>query len=189
MPYQNLVNLNIGSNGSTNRSVQRTTTVAGGSGNSPWIQIGAPRFRVGVGPAALNTTYPVGSGPSTQAGMRNVYRRRATFARDLRDSQGRLLLKPRIAVSKFEKGAAQGSASVEGLTSPLEPLGIRLTVPAGLASPWAEVCDEVTSNIEDRLTAAAYAEFGSSSLTVRAQSFAPKILETESATARIVPVC
>ena len=74
MPYQNLVNLNIGSNGPTNRSVQRTTTVAGGSGNSPWMQIGAPSFRVGVGPAALNTIYPVGSGPSTQAGMRNVYR-------------------------------------------------------------------------------------------------------------------
>ena len=28
-----------------------------------------------------------------------------TFAGDLRDSQGRQLLKPRIAVSKFEKGA------------------------------------------------------------------------------------
>jgi len=79
MPYQNLVNLNIGSNGPTNRSVQRTTTVAGGSGNSPWMQIGAPSFRVGVGPAALNTIYPVGTGPSTQAGMRNVYRRRANI--------------------------------------------------------------------------------------------------------------
>jgi len=79
MPYQNLVNLNIGSNRSTNRSVQRTTTVAGGSGNSPWMQIGAPSFRVGVGPAALNTIYPVGSGPSTQAGMRNVNRRRANI--------------------------------------------------------------------------------------------------------------
>ena len=32
-----------------------------------------------------------------------------TFARDLRDSQGRQLLKPRIAVSKFESGIARGS--------------------------------------------------------------------------------
>jgi hypothetical protein len=79
MPYQNLVNLNIGSNRATNGSVQRTTTVAGGSGNSPWMQIGALSFRVGVEPAALNTICPVGSGPSTQAAMRNVYRRRANI--------------------------------------------------------------------------------------------------------------
>jgi hypothetical protein len=59
----------------------------------------------------------------------------------------------------------------------LRALGIRLTAPAGLRPP-AEDCDEVANKIEDRLTAAALgAKFGSSSLTVRAQSFAAKILE------------
>jgi hypothetical protein len=76
-----------------------------------------------------------------------------TFARDLRDSQGRQLLKPSITVSKLKK-VPRKVTSLEGLTSPLEPLGIRLS--AGWAGvPPAEVCDEVANNIGDRLTAAA----------------------------------
>jgi hypothetical protein len=99
-----------------------------------------------------------------------------TFARDLRDSQGRQLLKPSITVSKLKK-VPRKVTSLEGLTSPLEPLGIRLS--AG----WAGVplggglrrgCQQHRGSADCR----SFAEFGSSSLTVRAQSFAPKILET-----------
>jgi hypothetical protein len=89
-----------------------------------------------------------------------------TFARDLRDSQGRQLLKPRIAVSKFENGAAPGS--VPPWMACLRAQGSKGASQRRLSCvPLAEGCDEVANKIKDRLTAAALgAEFGSSSLTV-----------------------
>ena len=66
-----------------------------------------------------------------------------TFARDLRNSQGRQLLKPRIAVSKLKKVLREVASLPDGLTSPLVPWASsqrRL----GWRSP-AEVCDEVAT--------------------------------------------
>lgn len=51
-----------------------TTVFVQGGGNDMWMQIGGASFPNGVGLAALNITYPIGSGPWSQTWTNNVYR-------------------------------------------------------------------------------------------------------------------
>jgi len=51
-----------------------TTVFTQGGGNDQWMQIGGASFSAGVGLSKLNIIWPVGSGPRSQIGTRNVYR-------------------------------------------------------------------------------------------------------------------
>jgi hypothetical protein len=58
------------------------TVFVQGGGNDEWTQIGGSSFPSGVGLTAFSTTYPVGSGPSSQLSTKNVYRLPAGFLRE-----------------------------------------------------------------------------------------------------------
>lgn len=58
-----------------------TTVFVGGIGSLKWLQIGGAEFPMGVGAVPLNLIYPLGSGPSTQANGRYVYRLPANYLR------------------------------------------------------------------------------------------------------------
>lgn len=51
-----------------------TTVFVGGAGSLKWLEIGGAEFPFGVGLASLGVAYSPGTGPSSQATTRNVYR-------------------------------------------------------------------------------------------------------------------
>lgn len=88
--YSSLINGNVGNDPTTDLGVHWTSTgvlnpwtrvFTGGSGSVKWLEIGGSDFPSGVALATLNITYPIGAGPSSQAGTRNVYRLPANFLR------------------------------------------------------------------------------------------------------------
>ncbi len=58
-----------------------TTVFVGGAGSAKWLEIGGAEFPSGVALTKLNVIYPLGSGPSTQAITRNVFKLPAGFLR------------------------------------------------------------------------------------------------------------
>jgi hypothetical protein len=80
--YTSLANGNIGHDPTispafwTNTGVLNpwTTVFTQGGGNSQWLQIGGAAAPSGVGLTKIKITYPIGSGPSSQAATRNVFR-------------------------------------------------------------------------------------------------------------------
>lgn len=58
-----------------------TTVFTLGSGNDYWLQIGGSAFPSGVALQTLNISWPIGSGPLSQAFTRNVFRLPANFLR------------------------------------------------------------------------------------------------------------
>lgn len=59
-----------------------TTDFTGGSGSVKWLQIGGVEFPAGVGLATPNIIYPLGSGPASQNGTRNIYRLPSGYLRE-----------------------------------------------------------------------------------------------------------
>jgi hypothetical protein len=58
-----------------------TTLFVGGIGSVKWLEIGGAEFPSGVGLSVPSIIYPLGSGPSSQAATRNLYRQPAGFLR------------------------------------------------------------------------------------------------------------
>jgi len=79
--YLSLIDLNI-NQPPVSTPTAWTTSFVGGSGNQYWLQIGGAAFPMGVGLSEGTLMYPVGSGPSSQAQTRNVYRLPAAFLRE-----------------------------------------------------------------------------------------------------------
>lgn len=71
-----------------------TTVFVGGSGSDKWLLIGGTAFPNGVGLMALNITYPLGTGPSTQAVTKNIFKLPAGFLREASQN-------PKAAVTTF----------------------------------------------------------------------------------------
>lgn len=57
------------------------TTFVAGTGSLNWRQIGGAEFPSGVTLSTLNIVWPIGAGPSSQVGSRNVFRLPANFLR------------------------------------------------------------------------------------------------------------
>jgi hypothetical protein len=88
--YTSLANGNVGFDPTLDGGVHWSTAgvlnpwtrvFVGGTGSDKWLQIGGAEFPVGVGLTTLNIVYPLGSGPSTQAISRNVFRLPAGYLR------------------------------------------------------------------------------------------------------------
>ncbi len=58
-----------------------TTDFVGGVGSLQWLQVGGAEFPFGVTLSPTNIIYPIGSGPSTQENIRNVFRLPSGFLR------------------------------------------------------------------------------------------------------------
>lgn len=58
-----------------------TTVFTGGTGSIKWLQIGGSEFPNGVGLSVISTPYPLGSGPSSQEGTRNMFRLPAGYVK------------------------------------------------------------------------------------------------------------
>lgn len=89
--YSSIGSGNVGNNPVTDGGVNWTNTgvlapwtsvFAQGGGNDQWTQIGGALFPAGVGLSELNIVYPIGTGPLSQYGTRNVYRLPAGFLRE-----------------------------------------------------------------------------------------------------------
>jgi hypothetical protein len=89
--YSSIGSGNVGNNPVTDGGVNWTNTgvlvpwttvFAQGGGNDQWTQIGGALFPSGVGLSELNIVYPIGTGPLSQYGTRNVYRLPAGFLRE-----------------------------------------------------------------------------------------------------------
>jgi hypothetical protein len=59
-----------------------TTVFTAGSGSVKWLQIGGAEFPMGASVTPLNIIYPLGTGPSTQATTRNIFKLPAGFLRE-----------------------------------------------------------------------------------------------------------
>jgi hypothetical protein len=88
--YQSSVNGNVGHDPTADAGVHWTNTgvlapwatgFVGGAGSINWLEVGGPEFPYGVGLTKLNIIWPIGSGPSTQSGTRNVFMQPAGFLR------------------------------------------------------------------------------------------------------------
>lgn len=79
--YMSLVDLNTGNTPASSPG-QWTTSFVGGAGSAKWLQIGGAGFPMGVGLTTLNITYPLGTGPSSHAASRNIYKLPAGFLRE-----------------------------------------------------------------------------------------------------------
>lgn len=86
--YTSLINGNIGNNPVTDNGTHWTgaglfspwtATFVGGTGSNKWLQVGGAEFPGGATLTTMNITYPLGAGPSSQSGTRNVYRLPAGF--------------------------------------------------------------------------------------------------------------
>ncbi len=59
-----------------------TTVFTAGTGSDKWLQIGGAEFPMGVGLTTMDIIYPLGTGPSTQAITRNIFKLPAGFLRE-----------------------------------------------------------------------------------------------------------
>lgn len=66
----------------TGTLAQWTTVFTQGGGNQQWMQVGGAAFPAGVTLTAPNIIWPIGAGPYSQAGTRNVYRLPANWLRE-----------------------------------------------------------------------------------------------------------
>lgn len=89
--YTSLINANLGNDPTTDNGTRWTNTgiltpwttaFVGGTGSVSWLLIGGTNFPAGVTLATPNIVYPLGAGPASQSGTRNVYRLPAGFLRE-----------------------------------------------------------------------------------------------------------
>jgi len=89
--YTSLTNGNVGNNPAGGASpvnwsagalLPWTTVFMQGGGNQQWMQIGGASFPAGVALVTLDIVYPLGSGPLSQSGSRNLFRLPAGWLRE-----------------------------------------------------------------------------------------------------------
>lgn len=78
--YMSLLDLNAGHTPNTSPTFW-TTTFTAGTGSLKWRQIGGAGFPSGVTITPLKIIYPIGTGPASQASLRNVFRLPSGFLR------------------------------------------------------------------------------------------------------------
>jgi hypothetical protein len=88
--YESLGNGNVGNDPVSDNGIHWqstgvlnpwTTVFTGGTGSIKWLQIGGAEFPNGVTLTTPNITYPLGAGPRSQDGTRNVFRLPAGYLR------------------------------------------------------------------------------------------------------------
>lgn len=78
--YMSLVDLNLNQQPDTHPA-QWTTIFVGGNGSINWFLVGGVGMPGGLSLTKLNLIYPIGSGPSSQQGSRNIFMLPANFLR------------------------------------------------------------------------------------------------------------
>jgi len=88
--YTSLVNSNVGNDptidsglnwSNTGILTPWTTVFVGGAGSLNWLEIGGAEFPNGVALSPMAIVYPLGTGPSSQAATRNIFKLPASYLR------------------------------------------------------------------------------------------------------------